>query len=42
MYTLQRRTIYLQKSNSEEFDYWFEHEAGVQAQLVNFEVRWMD
>ncbi|MBI6910329.1 hypothetical protein [Pseudomonas palleroniana] len=33
--------IYLKKSNVEGFDYWFEHEVGLQAQLVDFEVDWM-
>lgn len=33
--------IYLNKSDAEGFDYWFEHEAGLQAQLVEFEVEWV-
>lgn len=34
--------LYLKRSDVEGFDYWFEHEAGLQAQLVDFEARWMD
>ncbi|MGH8451065.1 hypothetical protein [Pseudomonas sp.] len=33
--------IYLKKSDAEGVDYWFEHEAGLRAQLVDFEVEWM-
>lgn len=33
--------LYLNKSDVEGFDYWFEHEAGLQAQLVDCEVRWV-
>lgn len=33
--------LYLKKSDIESFDYWFEHEAGLQAQLVDFEVEWV-
>lgn len=33
--------LYLKKSYIEGFDCWFEHEAGLQAQLVDFEVEWM-
>lgn len=33
--------LYL-KSDAEGFDYWFEYEAGLQAQLADFEVKWMD
>jgi len=33
--------LYLKKSDVEGFDYWFEHEAGLQAQLVDFEVGWI-
>ena len=32
--------LHLKKSDSEGFDYWFEHEAELQAQLVDFEVEW--
>lgn len=34
--------LYLKRSDVEGFDYWFEHEAGLQAQLVNFKVRWVE
>lgn len=34
--------IYLKKSDVEGFDYWFENKTGLQAQLADFEVRWMD
>ncbi|WP_207286308.1 MULTISPECIES: hypothetical protein [unclassified Pseudomonas] len=34
--------LYLKKSDAEGFDYWFEHEVGLQAQLVGFEVDWID
>jgi len=34
--------VYLKKSDAEYFDYWFEHEAGLQVQLADFEVRWVD
>lgn len=34
--------LYLKKNDGEGFDYWFEHEAGLQAQLVNFDVAWVD
>lgn len=30
--------LYLKKSDVEGFDYWFEHEAGIQARLADFEV----
>ncbi|UII69040.1 hypothetical protein LVW35_15185 [Pseudomonas sp. HN11] len=33
--------LYLKKSDVEGCDYWFEHEAGLQAQLVDFEVEWI-
>ena len=33
--------LYLNKNNVEGFDYWFEHEAELQAQLVDFEVKWV-
>lgn len=33
--------LYLKKSDVEGFDYWFEHEARLQAQLVDFEVEWI-
>ncbi|AUZ44163.1 hypothetical protein [Pseudomonas orientalis] len=33
--------LYLKKSDIEGADYWFEHEAGLQAQLVDFEVEWI-
>ncbi|WP_447982771.1 hypothetical protein [Achromobacter kerstersii] len=32
--------IYLRKGDCEGFDYWFESEVGLQAQLVDFEVEW--
>lgn len=32
--------IYLKKGDAEGFDYWFEHEAELHAQLVDFEVEW--
>ncbi|AZF56244.1 hypothetical protein C4J84_0336 [Pseudomonas sp. R11-23-07] len=34
--------LFLKKSEAEGFDYWFEHEAGLHAQLVDFEVEWID
>jgi hypothetical protein len=34
--------IFLKKSDAERFDSWCENEAGLQAQLADFEVRWMD
>jgi len=30
--------LHLKKSDVEGFDYWFEHEAEIQAQLADFEV----
>ncbi|UNB65341.1 hypothetical protein [Pseudomonas syringae group genomosp. 7] len=33
--------FYLKKSNVEGFDYWFEDETGLQAQLADFEVEWI-
>ncbi|AZF50691.1 hypothetical protein C4J85_0173 [Pseudomonas sp. R4-34-07] len=33
--------LYLKKSDTEGFDYWFEHEAELQAQLFDFEVEWI-
>ncbi|MBD8596795.1 hypothetical protein [Pseudomonas sp. CFBP 8772] len=33
--------LYLKKSDIENFDYWFEHEAELHAQLVDFEVEWI-
>ncbi|MGI3744162.1 MAG: hypothetical protein ACRYF8_01625 [Janthinobacterium lividum] len=33
--------LYLKKSAIGSFDYWFEHEAGLKAQLVDFEVEWV-
>ncbi|MBX8550583.1 hypothetical protein K5D44_13035 [Pseudomonas cichorii] len=32
--------LYLKKSDLERFDCWFDHEAGLQAQLEDFEVEW--
>ncbi|MCS3836411.1 hypothetical protein HNR03_000991 [Pseudomonas sp. JAI111] len=34
--------LYLKRSDSEGFDYWFESEAILQAQLVDCDVDWMD
>ena len=34
--------LYLKRGDVEGFDYWFEHEAGLQAQLVDFEVKWIN
>lgn len=34
--------IYLKKIDCEGFDCWFEHEAGLQSQLADFEVMWED
>lgn len=34
--------LYLKKNDTEGFDYWFEHEAGLQAQLADFDVEWID
>jgi len=34
--------IYLKNSDGEGFDHWCENETGLQAQLTDFEVRWMD
>ncbi|MGX1173635.1 MULTISPECIES: hypothetical protein [Pseudomonas] len=33
--------LFLEKNEGEGFDYWFEHETGLQAQLVDFDVEWM-
>ncbi len=33
--------IYLNKSGQHGFDYWFEHERELQAQLEDFEVDWL-
>ncbi|UVL87247.1 hypothetical protein [Pseudomonas sichuanensis] len=33
--------MYLKKSDDEGFDYWFECEAGLAAQLADFDVDWM-
>ncbi|MBF7145020.1 hypothetical protein HBH25_22565 [Pseudomonas sp. hsmgli-8] len=33
--------LYLKKSDVEAFDCWFEHEAGLHAQLDDFEVEWI-
>lgn len=33
--------LYLKKNDAEGFDYWFEREAGLQAQLADFEVKWI-
>jgi hypothetical protein len=34
--------LYLKKGEVEVFDYWFEHEAALHAQLVDFKVEWRD
>lgn len=34
--------LYLKKSDDEGFDYWFEHEGGLQSQLVDFDIKWAD
>lgn len=34
--------FYLNKNDAERFDCWFKHEAGLQTQLVDFEVEWID
>lgn len=34
--------LYLKKSDGQGFDYWFEHETGLQAQLADFSVDWID
>lgn len=34
--------LYLKKSDAEGFDCWFEHETELKAQLVDFEVEWID
>jgi hypothetical protein len=32
--------LYIKKANNLGFDYWFEAEAGLEAQLEDFEVDW--
>ncbi|MGE7964653.1 hypothetical protein ACQKPC_20140 [Pseudomonas sp. NPDC089918] len=34
--------LYLEKIDGQGFDYWFEHEAGLQAQLADFNISWIN
>ncbi|MCI8212152.1 hypothetical protein AUC61_21710 [Pseudomonas sp. S25] len=33
--------LYLKNGDAEVFDYWFESEVGLEAQLVDFKVSWI-
>lgn len=34
--------LYLENNDGQGFDYWFEHEAGLQAQLADFNIAWIN